>query len=124
MRRSPGFTLIELLVVLAIVATLLSLAAPRYFTSVDQTKETVLKQNLAGLRDALDKYYADRGRYPDTLEDLVRQRYLRGIPVDPITGRNDTWVAVPPTDAREGGVWDVKSGAPGKARDGTLYAEW
>lgn len=119
-----GFTLIELLVVLTIIALLLTIAVPRYFGSVDRAKEAVLHENLATLRDSLDKFYADTGKYPAVLDDLVAQRYLRRIPVDPITDSASTWVAVPPDDPKKGGVYDVKSGAHGKARDGTSYGEW
>ena len=84
-RTSRGFTLIELLVVMAIIATLLTLAVPRYFHSTDRAKEAVLKQNLAQMRDSIDKYYGDRGRYPDALEELVSKKYLRKIPPDPMT---------------------------------------
>lgn len=126
MRRTPrrGFTLIELLVVMAIIATLLTIALPRYFGSVERSKEATLHQDLAILRDALDKYYGDTGKYPDALEDLVNKRYLRAIPADPITDSVATWVIVPPEDSAKGGIYSIKSGAPGKARDGTLYAEW
>ena len=119
-----GFTLIELLVVMAIIAILLTLAVPRYFSSVDNSKEAVLKQNLATLRDSLDKYYADTGRYPDALEDLVKKRYLRAIPFDPITESDATWVLIAPEDPSKGAVYDVKSGAPGEAREGQAYADW
>jgi len=119
-----GFTLIELLVVMAIIATLLTIALPRYFGSVERSKEAVLHQDLSILRDALDKYYGDTGKYPDALEDLVNKRYLRAIPVDPITDSATTWVIVPPEDPAKGGIYSVKSGASGKARDGTAYAEW
>src|SRR4051812_9966109 len=108
--RLKGFTLIEVLVVLAILALLLSIAAPRYFGSVDRSRETVLKQNLFQIRDALDKYFADVGRYPDTLEDLVTKRYLRGAPLDPVTGSTATWIVVAPQDRQKGGVYDVRSG--------------
>src|SRR6478752_123298 len=97
-RLKAGFTLVELLVVMAIIATLLTLAVPRYFGSVDRSKEAVLKQDLATLRDSLDKYYGDTGRYPDSLEDLVTKRYIRGVPIDPITQSNATWLVVPPGD--------------------------
>ena len=107
--QAAAFTLIELLVVMAIIATLLTLAAPRYFGSVDKSKEAVLRQDLATLRDSLDKYYGDTGRYPDALEDLVTKKYLRNIPVDPITESNATWVVVPPGDPAKGMVYDVKS---------------
>lgn len=119
-----GFTLIEILVVLAILAALLSIAAPRYFGSVDRSKETVLKQNLFQIRETLDKYYADTGRYPDSVDDLVAKRYLRTTPVDPVTGSTTTWIIVPPADLKKGGVYDVKSGAPGNAKDGTSFSDW
>ena len=122
--RSVGFTLIELLVVLAILALLLSVAAPRYFGSIDRSKETVLKQNLFQIRDALDKYFADTGKYPDTLDELVEHHYLRAPPLDPVTDSTRTWIVVPPQDPGKGGVYDIKSGAPGNARDGTPYSEW
>jgi general secretion pathway protein G len=119
-----GFTLIELLVVLAIIATLLSLALPRYFHSVERAREAVLRQNLATLRDALDKYYGDTGQYPNNLQDLVTRKYLRAIPVDPITESSTTWIPIPPDDPAEGGIRDVRSGAPGNGSDGTPYASW
>lgn len=122
--RNNGFTLIELLVTLAIIATLLSLAAPRYFGGVERAKEAVLQENLATLRDTLDKYFADSGRYPDTLDELVSKKYLRRIPVDPMTERADTWSFVPPPAPSIGGIYDVHSGAPGNARDGTPFANW
>lgn len=122
--RQRGFTLIELLVVLSIIATLLSLAAPRYTGSVDKAKESVLKENLATLRVAIDKHYGDTGKYPATLDDLVTKRYLRRIPVDPFTDSATTWIVLPPVDPQKGAVFDVKSGAPGKSRDGTAYASW
>jgi general secretion pathway protein G len=122
--RCPGFTLVELLVVIAIVGTLLTIAVPRYFASVERSKEAVLKENLAVMRDALQKYYADKGRYPERLEELAAAKYLRRIPVDPMTSSAETWVAVPPKDSEKGGVYDVQSGAPGKGLDGTAYAEW
>lgn len=119
-----GFTLIEILVVLAILAMLLSVAAPRYFGTVDRSRETVLKQNLFQIRESLDKYFADTGKYPETLDDLVARRYLRSAPLDPITGSTTTWVIVAPQDRQKGGVYDVKSGAEGNAKDGTPYRDW
>lgn len=119
-----GFTLIELLVVMAIIATLLTLAAPRYIGSVEKSKEAVLRENLASLRDVLDKYYADTGKYPLALDELVTRKYMRKIPIDPIMDSNRTWIVVPPDDAQKGAVFDIHSGATGKARDGTPYREW
>ena len=122
--RDRGFTLIELLVVMAIIATLLTIAVPRYFGSLDRSKEAVLKENLYQMRDAISKYYADKGKYPESLDSLAADKYLRKIPLDPITESATTWVPVPPEDPQKGGVYDVKSGAQGKAIDGTEFANW
>lgn len=119
-----GFTLIELLVVMTIIGLLLSLVAPRYIGNVDKAREAVLRENLASIRDVLDKHYADHGKYPAKLEDLVRDRYLRQIPLDPLTDSNTTWRVVPPPTPEMGGVFDVHSGASGRGRDGRLYREW
>lgn len=120
-----GFTLVELIVVMAIIALLVSIAAPRYFQHIDRSKETVLRQNLQVMRDAIDKYHGDKGQYPASLEDLATARYIRSVPVDPITEKSDTWVIVPPKDREvKGDVYDVKSGAPGQGKDGTDYASW
>lgn len=124
MRRDKGFTLIELLVVMAIIATLMTIAVPRYFSSLENSRETTLRQSLAVMREALDHYYGDTGHYPDSIDQLVEQRYLRSQPLDPITERKDLWVPVAPPDGVAGGVADIKSGATGRARDGSLYAEW
>jgi general secretion pathway protein G len=124
MRRRRGFTLIELLVVLAIIATLLTLALPRYFSSVEKSKEAVLKENLFQLRDAISRYHADRGRYPETLEALAADKYLRRVPLDPVTESAATWLVVPPEDLQRGGVYDVRSGAPGRGQDGTEFVQW
>ena len=121
---SRAFTLIELLVVMAIVATLLTLAVPRYFQSTDKAREAVLKQNLAQMREAIDKFYADRGRYPDTLDDLVARKYLRSVPLDPVTESTQTWSLISPDPTAKGGVFDVRSGAKGAGLDGTNYADW
>ncbi|MBX9964854.1 MAG: type II secretion system GspH family protein [Burkholderiales bacterium] len=121
--RRTGFTLIELLVVMAVIATLLTLAIPRYFASVDRSKEAVLRENLNTMRDAIDKFHADTGNYPPTLQDLVTKRYLRSLPVDPVTESPLTWLALPPPAATGGGVYDVRSGAEGNAQDGRKYSE-
>jgi general secretion pathway protein G len=123
-RKESGFTLIELLVVLAVIATLLSIAMPRYFSSLEKSREAVLQQNLSMLRETLDKYYGDKGKYPEALDELVSNKYIRSLPVDPITDSSSTWVIVPPELQEMGGVYDVRSGAKGVARDGTEYQNW
>lgn len=122
--RGAGFTLIELLVVLGIVALMLTLAVPRYFPSIDKSREIVLADNLRNLRGVIDQYYGDTGRYPDTLEQLVEKKYLREMPVDPITDSSTTWIVLPPEDGSKGGVYTIKSGAPGNDRSGKPYSEW
>ena len=119
-----GFTFIELLVVMAIIATLLSIAAPRYFNSIDKANEAVLRQDLGILREAIDQFYSDTGSYPINLEELVEKSYLRSIPVDPLTESNETWIQIEPPNDEEEGVYDVRTGYSGKAKDGTFYEEW
>ena len=128
MNRPRGFTLIELMVVMAIVATLLTIATPRYFAHLDRAKETALRETLAVTRDAIDKFLADNDRYPATLDELVDKRYLRSLPTDPITERSDTWSVLPPpstqqsdASANTGGVWDLRSGA---VEEGKTYDQW
>ena len=124
-RATRGFTLMELMVVMAIVASLLTLALPRYFNSVERSKEAVLRQDLAIMRDAIDKFYADRGRYPTALEELAEKRYLRKVPVDPFTDSAVSWAVVPPPDSdAAAGVYDVRSGAAGRSLDGEAYESW
>jgi general secretion pathway protein G len=123
-RRQRGFTLIELLVVLAIVATLLTLAVPRYFGKVEATKETVLRENLRTTRDVIGKFYGDTGRYPESLAELVQKKYLGSLPFDPITGSSASWTLVPVPEGTKGAVYDIRSAASGRAIDGTAYAEW
>lgn len=124
--RQPGlgFTLIEMLVVMAILATLLSLAAPRYFESLERAKETALRTDLRLMREALDKYHADTGQWPDALARLVERRYLRSIPADPLTDSTQSWVLMPHPDGSTPGIHDIHSGAPGLARDGSSFASW
>lgn len=127
MERRPsvrGFTLIELLVVLAIIATLLTIAVPRYFNSLETSKETALRQSLSIMREAIEHHYGDLGKYPDNLQDLVTRRYLRVVPVDPITGLTDSWVPVAAPEPGKGNLRDIKSGAQGNSRDGTPYESW
>jgi general secretion pathway protein G len=116
MRKTAGFTLVELMVVLTVIALLLSVVVPDYVGRVKRAEEAVLKENLVVMRDALDKHYADAGRYPRSLEELVAKRYLRAIPPDPFTQSPSTWVAVPPSDPAKGGVYDVRSAARGYER--------
>ena len=124
--RPRGFTLIELIVVRAIGARLVSIAAPRYLHSIDRAKEATLRSSLQAMRQAIDQFAADTGRYPDSMAELIARRYLRQLPEDPITGDHQTWVLLAPAadSAVAGQVWDVRSGAAGRARDGGLYADW
>lgn len=118
-----GFTLIELLVVLAIVALLLTIAVPRYFQGIEVAKETILIENLRLTRETIDKFYSDTGRYPESLEELVERKYLRGVPFDPLTDSSTTWVLVAPEDAGRGAVYSIRSGAAGNTRGGKPFAE-
>ena len=121
--RAGGFTLIELLVTLTIIALLLTIVVPRYFASLARADEAVLRENLFILRDAIDKHFADTGRYPASLDDLAAKKYIRSVPADPITHSETTWIAIPPVDTSLGGVYDVKSGAQGADRNGRAYGE-
>lgn len=122
--RGQGFTLIELLVVLSIIALLLTLAVPRYFNSIEVSKEAVLRENLHLVRETIDKFYADKGRYPENLDELVREKYLRSLPYDPITGSSSSWLLIAPDSAAlAGGVYDLRSGATGATRDGQPFSE-
>jgi general secretion pathway protein G len=125
-RTAPkrGFTLIELLIVMAIIGTLLSLVVPRYFHSLQHARETVLKQDLASLREAIDKYYADLNQYPDTLAALADKHYVHSIPVDPFTKLADTWVVINSEDPDHPGIRDLHSGTDRVASDGTPLASW
>jgi general secretion pathway protein G len=126
---SAGFTLIELLVVLALIVILASVGLAQYKNSVIYAKQAVLKDDLFKLNDAIDQYYADKGQYPNSLESLVTDGYMRAIPVDPFTNSATTWQTVPaepdpnnPTAL--GGIYAVRSGSDGTALDGTKYADW
>ncbi|MBS1130193.1 MAG: ral secretion pathway protein [Proteobacteria bacterium] len=124
-KRRCGFTLIELLVVMAVIATLLTIAVPRYFQHLDRAREATLRESLAVMRDAIDKYRADLGHYPESLDDLVTRRYLRKVPPDPITESTESWIIVPPPEEPgQRKVWDVQSGADGQGRDGSDYRTW
>jgi len=131
LRNSRGFTLIELFIVMTIIGILASIAAPNYQRSVIKAREAVLMENLYQMRRAIDAYFADHTKYPDSLETLVDGKYLRGIPVDPITNASDTWETVVPTpsaegdgEVAEGEVEDVHSGSELVGLNGTPYREW
>jgi len=126
-QRSPGirgFTLIELLVVISIIATLLTIAMPRYFQSLERSKETVLREDLAVMRDAIDKYKADLGVYPETLLVLAEKGYIRKVPQDPFTKSAETWVLEQSDDPESAGIRDVRSGAEGAGISGTPFEEF
>ena len=122
-RRHGGFTLIELLVVLGIIALLASLAVPRYFQSIDTAKETILADNLKTVRETIDKFYGDTGRYPESLDELVEKKYLRTLPFDPITESDTTWLISAPDNGAKGSVYNINSGAPGVDRNGKPFGE-
>ena len=122
-----GFTLLELLIVVALIAIITALAVPQFRHTPQKAKEAVLKEDLYTLRDVIDQYFTDKGKYPASLEDLVETGYIRKVPIDPITGSADTWqleMAEMEEGEDAGGVYDVHSGAPGTALDGTSYSEW
>lgn len=121
--QRAGFTLIELLIVVAIIGLLLSLVAPRYWKGVDRSKEAVLREDLYLMRDQINKFYTDTGRYPESLDELVERKYLYAVPIDPLTERADSWHLSVPGNGRGGKVADVHSGAQGAAEDGTPYAK-
>ena len=127
--KADGFTLIELLVVLSLIALLAGMAVVQHRNSIKRSEESVLKTNLFRMRDAIDQYFADKGKYPSSLDTLVSDGYMRSVPEDPITKSRDTWQTVPAepdpnNPSLEPGVYDVKSGAPGTALDGSTYADW
>lgn len=119
-----GFTLIELLVVMAIIGTLLTIAVPRYFRSLERSREAVLRQDITTLRESIDRFYGDTGKYPESLDVLVQKQYLRAIPVDPISKSADTWVLTHAEDPQDTGIKDVHSGAEGNDQQGQPYASW
>jgi general secretion pathway protein G len=122
--RGGGFTLIELIVVMSIIATLLMIAVPRYFKSLERSKEAVLRQDLTVLRDAIDKYESDLGHKPETLAKLVENSYIRSVPVDPFTKSADAWVPTQSAESDSPGIVDVHSGSKGTALDGTALLAW
>ena len=127
--RQRGFTLIELLVVISLISILAAMAVVQYRNSIQRTQEATLKTNLFRMRDAIDQYYADKGKYPASLDALVSEQYLRRIPEDPFTKSADTWQTVPAepdpgNPSAEPGIYDVKSSAQGQALDGSSFSDW
>src|SRR6202795_3891291 len=123
-KRRRGFTLIELLVVMTIIGVLLTIAVPRYFRTVERSKETVLRRDLSVVRESIDRYYGDLGQYPDALPPLVDKHYIRSVPVDPFTKSAETWLLVASEDPDHPGVRDIHSGSPDIASDGSPFVSW
>jgi general secretion pathway protein G len=128
-RRAGGFTLIELLIVIALISILATMGVVQYRNSVQSAKEATLRTDLFRMRDAIDQYYADKAKYPASLDALVSDGYMRQIPRDPITQSSDTWQTVPAepepgNTSTDPGIYNVKSGAPGTGLDGTSFSEW
>ena len=129
LRDRRGFTLIELLTVMTVIGILASIAVPSYQRNLIKARETVLLEDLYQMRRAIDTYFADRGKYPDALDDLVTAKYLRGLPKDPFTEASDTWTTVAPEapeggEVAAGGVFDVHSGSDLIGLNGIPYKEW
>ena len=128
-RRDAGFTLIEIMVVITLIFILAGIALVSYQSSVTSAKEAVLKENLFRLRDAIDQFYADKNKYPTALDELVSEKYMRSVPLDPFTNSKDTWQTVmsepdPLNPQAQPGIYDVKSGSEETALDGTKYSDW
>ena len=130
-RGQGGFTLIELMIVISLILILASVAVPIYRQSIVKSKEAVLRQDLFTMRQVIDQYTLDKQKAPQTLEDLVSAQYLKQLPIDPFTARNDTWVPVEdqdvvysPDQTDAGGITDVHSGSNLTSTDGTAYSSW
>ena len=124
--NEKGFTLLELMIVIAIIGILASLAQPSYKAAVQKSREAALKENLYNIRGVLDQYYADNGKYPDSLDDVVTKGYMRGVPVDPITNSSN-WQTVPfesDNPDESGGIYDVHSSSTAVGLNGKPYNEW
>jgi general secretion pathway protein G len=119
-----GFTLIELMIVLTIIGILVSMAQPNFEKAIIRARETSLRRSLFVLRDVIDQYFADHGNYPESLDVLVQDHYIRGIPEDPFTRSKTTWIVVPPEGSTETGVYDVHSGSDLVGLNGKPYNEW
>ena len=123
--NQKGFTLIEMLIVISLIGILASIATPNFQRYIIRAKEASLRRTLFVLRDVIDQYYGDHGRYPDSLEDLAEGKYIRSVPKDPFTNSTSTWVIIPPEgSAEEGGVYDVHSGSYLVSLQGVPYNEW
>jgi general secretion pathway protein G len=123
-RHVAGFTLIELLVVMTIIGVLLTIAVPRYFRTVERSKETVLRRDLSVVRESIDRYFGDLGQYPDALAALVDKHYIRSVPVDPFTKSAETWLVVASDDPDHPGLRDIHSGSPDSGADGSPFVSW
>jgi general secretion pathway protein G len=127
--KERGFTLVEVLIVLTLIVILAGISMPQYQNSVKRSREAVLKEDLFRMRDVMSQYYADKNKWPQSLQDLVSEGYLREVPKDPFTNSTETWVTVaadpdPSNPSAEPGIQDVKSGSEDTALDGTRYADW
>ncbi len=128
-RREGGFTLIELMVVMAIIVILAAIGVASYTNSITRSKEAVLREDLYRLRDALDQFNIDKGKYPSSLDELVQEKYLRTVPTDPFTQSADSWLTEmsepdPSNPVDAAGIFNVRSGSEGTSIDGTKYSEW
>ena len=124
LKNERGYTLIEMMIVVSIISILATMALPSFQRSLIRAKETNLHRTLFVMRDTIDQYYADHGRYPDSLQDLEDKKYIREIPMDPFTGQSGTWITIPPEGLAEGNVYDVHSGSNKVSLGGTPYNEW
>ena len=128
LKGKRGFTLLELMIVVAIIGILATLAQPMFKTAVLKSREAALKEDLFNIRNVLDQYFADQGKYPDSLQDLVTKGYMRGIPVDPFTGSNDSWkldfYVSESSEENSGGIYDVHSASTQVGLNGKPYSEW